>query len=70
MSKIKNKDEFKERDEIEEYLKKLVQEIADEKGFTVQLFECGEGDHVHCFVTTPPKLSVTMIKGNYWTKTV
>ena len=50
--------------EIEEYLKNLVQEIADEKGFTVQLFECGEGDHVHCFVTAPPKLSVTMI-GKY-----
>ena len=47
--------------EIEAYLKELIQQIADEKGFTVQLFECGECDHVHCFVTAPPKLSVTTI---------
>ena len=47
--------------EIEEYLKILVQQIADEKGFTVHLFEVGEGDHVHCFVSAPPKLSVTNI---------
>ena len=46
---------------IEEYLKQLVQEIATEKGFTVHLFECGEGDHVHCFVLAPPKLSITTI---------
>ena len=39
----------------------LVQEIAADKGFTVHLFECGEGDHVHCFVSAPPKLSITAI---------
>ena len=43
--------------EIEKYLKELVQQIAEDKGFTVHLFECGEGDHVHCFVSAPPKLS-------------
>ena len=32
--------------EIEEYLQKLVQQIAEDKGFTVHLFECGEGDHM------------------------
>ena len=47
--------------EIEEYLQKLVQQIAEDKGFTVHLFECGEGDHVHCFVSAPPKLSITAI---------
>lgn len=47
--------------DVEQYLKKIVQEIADDKGFTVQMFECGECDHVHCFVTAPPKLSVTVI---------
>ena len=47
--------------EVETYLKQLVQEIALSKGFTVQLFECGEQDHIHCFVTAPPKLSVTDI---------
>jgi len=39
----------------------LVQQIAEDKGFTVHLFECGEGDHVHCFVSAPPKLSITAI---------
>lgn len=47
--------------EVEQYLKKLVQQIADEKGFVVHLFECGEQDHVHCFVSAPPKLSITNI---------
>ena len=37
--------------EVEKYLQELVQQIADDKGFTVHLFECGEGDHVHCFVS-------------------
>ena len=45
--------------EIESYLKELVQEIAADKGFTVHLFEAGEGDHIHCFVSAPPKMSVT-----------
>ena len=48
--------------EIEEYLKELVQQIAEDKGFTVHLFECGEEDHVHCFVTAPPKLSMQITK--------
>lgn len=47
--------------EVETYLKQLVLEVAKDKGFTVQLFECGECDHVHCFVSAPPKLSVTTI---------
>ena len=38
-----------------------MQEIAEDKGFKVHLFECGEGDHVHCFVSAPPKLSITAI---------
>ena len=47
--------------EKEVFLKELVQEIAEQKGFTVHLFECGECDHVHCFVSGPPKLSITDI---------
>ena len=47
--------------EVENYLKQLVHQIASEKGFTVHLFECGECDHVHCFVSAPPKLSITTI---------
>lgn len=47
--------------EIKDYLKALVMQIADDKGFTVHLFEAGEGDHIHCFVSAPPKMSVTTI---------
>ena len=47
--------------EVETYLKQLAQEIAMDKGFTVHLFEVGECDHIHCFVSAPPKLSVTTI---------
>ena len=47
--------------EVEAYLKQPVREIAQSKSFTVQLFECGEQDHIHCFVTAPSKLSVTDI---------
>ena len=32
--------------EVEAYLQELVQEIAEDNGFTVHLFECGQGDHV------------------------
>ena len=35
--------------------------IAEDKGFTVHLFECGEGGFVHCFVSAPPKPSITAI---------
>lgn len=35
--------------EIEDYLKALVMQIADDKGFTAHLFEKGKGDHIHCF---------------------
>ena len=38
--------------EVEEYLQELVQQIADDKGFTVHLLEC---------VSAPPKLSITAI---------
>jgi len=47
--------------DIEAFMKELVQQIASEKGFTVHLFECGECDHVHCFISAPPKISVTDI---------
>lgn len=47
--------------EIEQFLKKTAFEIAADKGFTVHLFEAGEMDHVHCFVSAPPKLSITDI---------
>ena len=47
--------------EIEEFLKDLAVDIGRDKGFTVKLFECRNMEHVHCFITAPPKLSVTNI---------
>ena len=47
--------------EISKRLYELVQTIANERGFTVVECKVGEGDHVHCFVSAPPKLSVTQI---------
>ena len=35
--------------------------IAQEKGFTLVECKVGENDHVHCFVSAPPKLSITQI---------
>lgn len=36
-------------------------DVASEKGFTIHLAEVGDGDHIHCFVSAPPKLSITYI---------
>ncbi len=46
---------------IESFLRETGMEIAHDKGFTLHLFEAGEEDHIHCFVSAPPKLSVTDI---------
>lgn len=47
--------------EVEESLKQILADVASEKGFTLHLAEVGEGDHIHCFVSAPPKLSITYI---------
>jgi len=47
--------------EIEQFLKDTAIAIAKDKGFTIHLFEAGEMDHIHCFVSAPPKLSITDI---------
>lgn len=47
--------------EIEDFLQAMAQEIAQEKGFTVHQFEVGEADHIHAFVSAPPKVSVSYI---------
>lgn len=53
--------------EIEAAMKQWARETAEEKGFIVHIFEAGEGDHIHCFLSGPPKLSVSymvkMLKG-------
>ena len=47
--------------EIESYLNDLARMIAEEKGFTLKQFEVGDKDHIHVFVSAPPKLSITSI---------
>ena len=46
---------------ISERLYELCYEIAKAKGFTVVEVKVGENDHVHCFVSAPPKISITQI---------
>ena len=48
-------------EEMERTMKQWATEIANEKGFTVHLFEAGERDHIHCFVSAPPKISISYI---------
>ena len=48
-------------EKISERLYDLLDEIGAEKGFSVVEAKVGEMDHVHCFVSAPPKLSVTDI---------
>ena len=47
--------------EIENRLCELLKAIGNEKGFTVVDCKVGESDHVHCFVSAPPKISATQI---------
>lgn len=47
--------------EICERLYEILQLIANEKGFTIVECKVGEEDHVHCFVSAPPKISATQI---------
>lgn len=48
-------------EEISKRLYEILYEIGEAKGFTVVSAKVGEGDHVHCFVSAPPKISVTDI---------
>lgn len=47
--------------EIESFLYEQVQRVALTKSFTVHLFESGNGDHIHCFVSAPPNVSISDI---------
>lgn len=47
--------------QICERLYQIANEVAEEKGFTVSEIKVGEMDHVHCFVSAPPKISITQI---------
>ena len=46
---------------ISKRLIKLLQSVGEEKDFTVIECRVSENDHVHCFVSAPPKISVTQI---------
>ena len=48
-------------DNIAQRLYDILTEVGEQKGFTVEQAKVGEGDHIHCFVSAPPKLSITDI---------
>ena len=48
-------------EKIETRLRELASEIGDEKGFAIHLIEVGEQDHVHAFISAPPKISISYI---------
>jgi hypothetical protein len=48
---------------IDSDLKAILREIADEHGYSIPHMEVGSDDHIHLFVSAPPKISVsTMVK--------
>ena len=47
--------------EISSRLYEIVNAVAEDKGFTVAVCKTGDADHVHCFVSAPPKISPTQI---------
>lgn len=46
---------------VTERLLQVIRETASAKGFTVGSCQTGLMDHVHCFVSAPPKMAVTDI---------
>lgn len=48
-------------DKVSERLYQILHDVGDNKGFLVVECKVGESDHVHCFVSAPPKISVTQI---------
>ena len=47
--------------ELSKRLCEILHAVGDEKGFIVVDCKVCESDHVHCFVSAPPKISVTQI---------
>ena len=48
-------------EKISKRLYQLLSEIGQQKGFEIIQCKVGENDHVHCFISAPPKISVTLI---------
>lgn len=46
---------------VEVVLKRVLKEVADKYGFSIDHMEIGKDDYTHLLVSAPPKLSVTNI---------
>ena len=49
------------KDGIDADLKTILREIASENGYSIPHMEVGLDDHIHLFVSAPPKISVSSI---------
>ena len=49
---------------ISSRLYEICKTVAEDKGFDIPVIKTGEMDHVHCFVSAPPKISITQIVKN------
>ena len=47
--------------EIATSIQSLADEIGNDKGFVVERIEVGEQDHINCFVSAHPKVSISYI---------
>jgi len=47
--------------EISSRLCEILNQVASDKGFLIASCNVGDNDHVHCFVSAPPKISITQI---------
>ena len=47
--------------EVEKDIKEILYKTAEDKGFSIVECEVGLCDHVHCFITAPPTLSISQI---------
>lgn len=48
-------------EKISSRLYEILDLVGKEKGFLVAESKVGENDHIHCFISAPPKISVTQI---------
>ena len=48
-------------DKVEKRLKEVLQIVAHKKGFEIAEIEVGQQDHVHVFVSSIPKISISYI---------
>jgi putative transposase len=51
-----------EGDDIRQYVKETIRDIAEELGFEIVEMEIGK-DHVHIFISFPPRYSISKVVG-------